>query len=278
MSSNEYFVAYGVSKCGKLGHSLRNKSGHCIQCRPASIAYERRFREPKAVYIAESKKAHLVKIGVSDDVSRRVAQLNSINYGGGSDWSLIYQVQCEKSARVEYEVHKVLAKHIVSHRYRDGSNLVTSKEAFSCSVDDARIALSQAVADNEIIELCAGQEIKPTTIAIYDDALIVAANNLQGAVIITMQQYEGGPWWSRGYLAKDFARQLLRLNLFASTIHDSATLISSALSHASTIADSLIDSETPYLVDAISTSNSDSVEQVRNEVLAAGLPVIATIT
>ena len=39
MKRDEKFFAFGVTPCSKGGHSLRTRSGHCIQCDTAKIAY-----------------------------------------------------------------------------------------------------------------------------------------------------------------------------------------------------------------------------------------------
>lgn len=41
--------------CQAKGHRLRTRAGHCVQCDPSKIAYQRRTEVPGDVYLAVSK-------------------------------------------------------------------------------------------------------------------------------------------------------------------------------------------------------------------------------
>ena len=56
--------AYGVTPCKKMGHTLRSRAGHCIQCDPDKIAFTNRYFEEGYVYVSISSKKNFLKIGV----------------------------------------------------------------------------------------------------------------------------------------------------------------------------------------------------------------------
>jgi len=58
-------VAYGVTPCGKAGHRLKTRSGHCVQCKTANLAFQARFDDPGEVYVARSAKQNILKVGTS---------------------------------------------------------------------------------------------------------------------------------------------------------------------------------------------------------------------
>jgi hypothetical protein len=72
------------------GHSLRSRSGHCIQCDHTRIAFTRRHHEPNYVYIAGSKSARVVKVGSTSSPYDKDAYLNTRRWGGIADWRLLY--------------------------------------------------------------------------------------------------------------------------------------------------------------------------------------------
>ena len=79
-------IAYNVTPCKKFDHSLRNRSGKCVQCNTASLAFQNRFSQSGVLYIAGSKNKETIKIGVSKSKEIRLESLNRIKYGGTNDW------------------------------------------------------------------------------------------------------------------------------------------------------------------------------------------------
>jgi len=76
MSALELWVAYGVTPCAAGGHELRDRAGHCVQCKPANLSYQRRYDEEGEVYVAQSVETDHVKVGTASDAQARVKQLN----------------------------------------------------------------------------------------------------------------------------------------------------------------------------------------------------------
>jgi hypothetical protein len=89
-------------------------------------------------------------------------------------------------------------------------------------------------------------------------SLVATANGLLGVVIITVQQYEGGPWWSRTFLAKDAALAYLKLGLPLPPSHDRGSLIAQVKKHDSEIADFLVDAQISPLAEAVADTAHES--------------------
>jgi hypothetical protein len=148
----DYLVAIGVTPC-KRGHTLRKKSGHCVQCSPSNLGYEARYDAAGEVYVAYSTKANLTKIGsVASSIPRRIDQLNSYRYGSVSDWKLHWSYKCDHAGRVESEAHKSLHSFRAEGSYFKNGSEIVCREIFSCSLIEAMKAVTMA----------AGIEVTPT--------------------------------------------------------------------------------------------------------------------
>jgi len=137
MKELDKLVAYGVTPCKKSNHRLRNPSGHCIQCNPASIAFITRFHTDGCVYVLTSQKAEAIKVGFSLNTSERVKHLNAKGYGGVSDWRLFYEANAPEAGRLEHEVHSSLSKYKKELQHYEWNKLVICQETFSCSAEFA---------------------------------------------------------------------------------------------------------------------------------------------
>lgn len=117
-------VALGTTPCTAGGHTLRTRSGHCIQCGTHNLAFLKRFEEPGFVYVLTSPTKRLVKVGTTGEVQQRLKSLRGYGYGGASDWELSFSLYSEKAGRVECQVHERLAQWRVHAKYwRDGASV-----------------------------------------------------------------------------------------------------------------------------------------------------------
>lgn len=92
MKAEGKLVAYGVTRCHR-SHNLRNRYGKCIQCFPATIAFGRRKELSGYIYIAQSVKSDLFKIGFSADVhDNRIYIAKLEGYAGARDWQILLTV------------------------------------------------------------------------------------------------------------------------------------------------------------------------------------------
>jgi hypothetical protein len=60
MQQRDLLFAYNAKPCQAAGHRLRTRAGHCIVCRPAAIAFIKRYVNPGTVYVAYSPASRLV--------------------------------------------------------------------------------------------------------------------------------------------------------------------------------------------------------------------------
>src|SRR5678815_3361408 len=63
MKAGGFNFAFGTVPCGRAGHTLRTRAGHCIQCDTSKVAYQMRHHLPGYVYLAGSHGTGLLKIG-----------------------------------------------------------------------------------------------------------------------------------------------------------------------------------------------------------------------
>lgn len=145
MKAGEFLVAYGVTPCGRGGHTLRTRYGHCVQCDTKHIAYIRRHSEPGYVYLAHSKSKNMVKIGASIDPNVRESHLNSYAYGGASDWVVIESIFTKNHAKHEHLAHQHLAAHRTSGEYFDRGGWIECNELYSCTIEVAKNAIVAAL-------------------------------------------------------------------------------------------------------------------------------------
>jgi hypothetical protein len=146
----EMRVAIGVTPCKEKSHRMRNRSGRCVQCNPASFAFEDRYNRDAFVYIAGSLKKKIIKVGYSQSSYEREEILNQLGYGNARDWKLLFHVKCRRAGEVENKVHRKLERYGTQITYlREGCE-IDCLELFACSYALARSALD-AVLDNSMI-------------------------------------------------------------------------------------------------------------------------------
>ena len=130
-------VAFGVTPCKKGGHSLRSRSGSCVVCEPANLAFQSRYEELAYVYIAGSKKLRLIKAGFASDVNSRMSSLNKLGYAGTLDWENLFWSKTKNAGRVEFNLHSELSAYKKPTNYQRDGHTVDCLETFSCSASTA---------------------------------------------------------------------------------------------------------------------------------------------
>lgn len=116
-----------------VGHRLRSRAGHCIQCNTARIAFVKRHYDTAYIYIAGSLSSRVVKVGNAIWPERRVDALNSRRYGGITDWVLLYHAKYDAAGKIEFVAHG----RLFGYRW-------DMKEIFRCSYEMARKAVMDA--------------------------------------------------------------------------------------------------------------------------------------
>lgn len=133
--------AFGTTPCGKGGHSLRTRAGHCIQCDTSKIAYQLRHATPGYVYLAGSASTKLLKVGTSIDVGDREKKLSEYAYGGATDWRILASVWVNEAGRTEFAVQDRLRDYATPAQYVRQGRIQGCYELFNCSYERAVEAL-----------------------------------------------------------------------------------------------------------------------------------------
>lgn len=138
--------AIGVTACVKSGHSMRNRSGNCVECDPVILNYMSMYKTEGDVYVAWSLKGKIAKIGCAKDANSRLKSLIETCYGNQNDWNLELISECTDSGQVEKIAHKLLKEYKLSGvSYFHNGRQQTSSELFDCSLLQAKNALNKAV-------------------------------------------------------------------------------------------------------------------------------------
>lgn len=121
----------------RCGHRLTTRKGHCVQCDTSKISYAKRHEEPAFVYIAGSGKSQLIKIGVTQDISQRLDNLNSQRYAEASDWEMLFYVRFKRAGAVETTAQSQLSDFGEMRSALRDCRDQTSREVFNCGFDHA---------------------------------------------------------------------------------------------------------------------------------------------
>lgn len=147
MRDEDCDIAYGTASCEKAGHTLRVRSGHCVQCNTATLSFQLRNKSSGEVYVAESlREPRIVKVGSSVSSVTRLANLNSEQYAGRNDWTRKYHYGVKNMGVVEFEIHATLSKYAVTDKYYlSHGNKTLCREIFSCSTEVAINTLKEII-------------------------------------------------------------------------------------------------------------------------------------
>ncbi|MFS4469959.1 GIY-YIG nuclease family protein [Chryseobacterium sp. T20] len=147
MKSQNKLFAYNTTACNQ-GHTIKDRNGHCIVCKTASITFLRRSLATGNIYIAGSIAKEYIKIGMSTvPLDQRFTRLNSRRVGNTNDWVLIKSIKCDFVNKHELAIHKLLKKYkIDGDKYGD----TESTEIFRCSYEKANATLEQYFEENNI--------------------------------------------------------------------------------------------------------------------------------
>ena len=137
MKSLELWIAYGTSPCSAAGHRLRTRSGHCVQCKPANLAFQNRHDDVGEVYVAHSPRRRFTKVGMAKDAESRIHQLSIIQYGRIDDWKLYFKIVSNRAGLLEFQVHTKLSEHHFPRKNAEWANSIDCQELFSCEPEVA---------------------------------------------------------------------------------------------------------------------------------------------
>lgn len=127
-----------------MGHRIRTRAGHCAQCNPTNIAFTARETSSGNVYIAGSLSGRVIKIGMTTDIARRQRQLRAQQYGGFSDWRVLFDVHVNDAGAVERAVSsRTIGKRVYGGYFKDGNHQMAI-EVIQCSFSAAFKAFAEA--------------------------------------------------------------------------------------------------------------------------------------
>lgn len=139
------YFEYGREACKVGGHTLRTRAGHCIQCKTSKIAYATRHSATAYVYVATSALTGLLKVGLTSDLSDRIAKIRDYKYGGADDWQLRLSVHTDMAGRIEFTTQDQLSRFRVNATYVRAGREQSCMELFRCELSEAEQALHAAV-------------------------------------------------------------------------------------------------------------------------------------
>lgn len=141
-----------INSC-QYGHRLKTRSGHCIQCAPKRIVFQRRYSSNGILYIAVAKE--YCKVGIVENntnnscqaIYRRSITLNLDNgYGNILGWKIVKYWEVKNAGRIEEEIHQLLAKYKENDvNYFYSGELRTAKELFKCSLKTAEKVVNKII-------------------------------------------------------------------------------------------------------------------------------------
>lgn len=150
MKEQDKAIAYNATPCNNGGHTLRTRSGHCIQCDTARISFILRNISFGTIYVAGSIKGQLIKVGSTVNKADRKASLNKSKYGSYTDWDILYSAQCLNVGRVEDEIKFSLKKYGISNQYHHDNHIQSTSELFKCSYSKAYESILQIIERDSI--------------------------------------------------------------------------------------------------------------------------------
>lgn len=145
MKANGKIFAFNSTPCLQFGHTLRERSGHCIQCDTARISFMKRHVSFGTIYLAGSIKGGLVKVGSTSALSleNRLTSLNREKYGEQNDWVFLFQFDSVNVGEVEFTIHDSLKDYSAANLFYRGKN--ESTEVFRCGFQKASEASLKSV-------------------------------------------------------------------------------------------------------------------------------------
>jgi hypothetical protein len=138
------------ARCGKGGHRLRTRSGHCVQCDIRKFVFGKVFSAEQYVYIAGSKSARVIKFGTSIDWRDRERQMRARQYGDIGDWKVLYAVKVRNAGAVEHAARRRLARLSIAASYWQDGVRQGASELLKCSFSRALAVLEEVTEHKKI--------------------------------------------------------------------------------------------------------------------------------
>lgn len=151
MLDSKTVIAYNAT--GNLENpdfNFINIDGDFVQAEPEKIPFALRTYKTGYIYIAGSKKNHLIKVGSSNETKDRIKTLNITTTKSGpiDDWELIFQAKTETLGKVERMFQQKLSEYKSATQYEKGK-LQNGGELYRCSYHKAKDAITAAEGEEQ---------------------------------------------------------------------------------------------------------------------------------
>ena len=151
MLDTEKVIAYNVSGCEENSdYNFTNTEGVFVQGDTDRIPFALRTYKTGYIYIAGSKKTHLIKVGSCNEVNDRIKALNITTSKSGNidDWELILQAKTTVLGKVERMFQQKLSDYKSATQYEKGK-LQNGGELYRCSYNKAKDAMNAAEGEEQ---------------------------------------------------------------------------------------------------------------------------------
>lgn len=140
MLDSKTVIAYNASgSTENADYNFINIDGDFLQAHLDKIPFALRTYKTGYIYIAGSKKTHLIKVGSSNESKDRIKTLNITTTKSGAidDWELIFQAKTETLGKVERLFQQKLNDYKSATQYEKGK-LQNGGELYRCSYHKAK--------------------------------------------------------------------------------------------------------------------------------------------
>lgn len=141
MKSQGKLIAFNVTPCRNAGHTLKTRSGHCPQCNPAYLEFQKRNDSSGVVYIAGSHAGQIIKVGFSKALEVRDESINRTRYASYNDWTMLYAIQSSAAGQIENEIKSKLSQYSTEFVYEHDGHIQEAGETFTCSFSKVKSTL-----------------------------------------------------------------------------------------------------------------------------------------
>jgi hypothetical protein len=151
MKKLDKHIAINTTPCERSGHTIRDRSGHCLVCNPAHIAFQVRSSKAGFIYIARSFKLRSCKIGFAENLDSRIESLNRTKYAGADDWRMAIAFQSPQAGRIEIEIKSALSEfssEVTAFTDKNGKDAV-SMELYQDRYSEIKPALIKYLKKND---------------------------------------------------------------------------------------------------------------------------------
>jgi hypothetical protein len=150
MKEQGKIVAFNVSPCTSSGHTLRTRSGHCVQCNTAYLGFQKRHDTSGYIYIAGTKRGEIIKVGFAETIEYRQKSLVESKYAGFDDWKILITIFFPNSGIIERSMQDKLNKYSRKLFYKHDGKMQEASEIYSCSLSKAKNILFEICNDLNI--------------------------------------------------------------------------------------------------------------------------------